>query len=47
MVENRFEVQDWRKYEFMKFAAMLAEMLKIPGCVEEARKIIHAKSWEN
>lgn len=47
IVENRFEVQDWRKDEFMKFAAMLAEMLRIPGWVEEAGKIIHAKGWEN
>jgi len=46
IVENRFEVQDWRKDEFMKFAGILAEMLRIPGWVEEARKIIHAEGWE-
>ena len=46
IVENRFEVLDWRKDEFMKFAGILAEMLRIPGWVEEARKIIHAEGWE-
>lgn len=46
IVENRFEVQDWRKDEFMEFAGILAEMLRIPGWVEEARKIIHAEGWE-